>query len=89
MSISNSHLASLKPGHVATIANLSTSSGLHQRLQALGFRQGRKVTMLRRSWLSGPVHVRVGTTEVMLRLQDAQRIAIVPLLSRDNTAGES
>lgn len=46
---------------------------------ALGFRQGRKVTMLRQAWLSGPVHVRVGTTEVMMRRHDAQNIAIAPI----------
>ena len=80
---SNHHLTTLKPGHTAMISNLDTSSGLHQRLLALGFRQGRQVTMLRQSWWSGPVHVRVGTTEVMLRLRDAQKITIVPL-----TAGE-
>lgn len=75
----NHHLATLKPGHRAVIAHLDTSSGLHQRLLALGFRQGRQVTMLRRSWLSGPVHVRVGTTEVMLRQREAQQIGIAPM----------
>ncbi|MGQ9872819.1 FeoA family protein [Leptodesmis sp.] len=73
------HLAALKPGHTGIITSLDTSLGLHQRLLALGFRQGRQVQMLRRSWLSGPVHVRVGTTEVMMRRQDAQSIAIAPL----------
>uniref|UniRef100_B8HKG3 FeoA family protein n=1 Tax=Cyanothece sp. (strain PCC 7425 / ATCC 29141) TaxID=395961 RepID=B8HKG3_CYAP4 len=79
MSKPNQHLASLKPGDVATIASLETSPGLHQRLLALGFRQGRQVIMLRQSWLSGPVHVRVGTTEVMMRRREAQSIKITPL----------
>lgn len=73
------HLAALKPGRTAIITNLDTSPGLHQRLLALGFRQGRQVQMLRRSWFSGPVHVRVGTTEVMMRRRDAQNIVIAPL----------
>ncbi len=77
MSVSHPHLATLKPGHIATIASLNTSSGLHQRLLALGFRQGRQVTMLRRSWFAGPVHVRVGTTEVMMRRRDAQDVKII------------
>lgn len=77
MSTSLSHLAALKPGHVGTIVNLNSSSGLDQRLLALGFRQGRQVTMLRRSWFSGPVHVRVGTTEVMMRQRDAQNVKVM------------
>ncbi|HEY9623495.1 MAG TPA: FeoA family protein [Crinalium sp.] len=88
MSVSTTHLATLQPGHIATIARLNTSPGLHQRLLALGFRTGRQVTMLRHSWLAGPVHVRVGTTEVMLRRRDAQNIEIAPLHNRDNTAGD-
>lgn len=88
MSKPNHHLTDLKSGHTAVIANLDMPPGLHQRLLALGFRQGRQVKMLRRSWLSGPVHVRVGTTEVMLRRRDAQNIAIAPLLSKNKTVGE-
>lgn len=84
MSSSHAHLTTLKPGHIAVIASLDTSPGLHQRLLALGFRQGRQVTMLRQSWFSGPVHVRLGTTEVMMRRRDAQNIKIAPLV-----AGES
>lgn len=75
----NHHLATLKTGQIAIITSLNTSVGLHQRLLALGFRQGRQVTMLRQAWLSGPVHVRVGTTEVMMRRNDAQNIAVAPL----------
>ncbi|HEY9647083.1 MAG TPA: ferrous iron transport protein A [Chroococcidiopsis sp.] len=87
MSKANHHLANLKAGHTAIIASLDMPPGLHQRLLALGFRQGRPVKMLRRSWLSGPVHVRVGTTEVMLRRRDAQNIAIT-LLSPEPLAPE-
>lgn len=79
MSALHHHLATLKPGQMATIAHLDLSPRLHQRLLALGFRQGRKVTLLRRSWFAGPIHVRVGTTEVMMRQQDAQKIKIVHL----------
>jgi len=79
MSQTTYHLAALKTGQIAIITSLDTSVGLHQRLLALGFRQGRQVTMLRQAWLSGPVHVRVGTTEVMMRRHDAQNIAIAPI----------
>jgi ferrous iron transport protein A len=83
MSASHFHLAALKPGHIAVITSLTMSPQLRQRLLALGFRQGRQVTMLRRSGLAGPLHVRVGTTEVMMRQRDAQHIAIAPLTLGD------
>lgn len=77
MSASPLHLAALKPGHVATITSLDLSTQMHQRLLALGFRQGRQVTMLRRSAFAGPIHVRIGTTEVMMRLRDAQNVKVM------------
>ncbi|MEB3178557.1 MAG: FeoA family protein [Nostocaceae cyanobacterium] len=47
----------------ATIADLQSEAGLQQRLQALGFRTGRQVVMLRKAWFRGLVHVRVGMTK--------------------------
>jgi ferrous iron transport protein A len=32
--------------------------------------------MLRRAWLAGPLHVRVGMTELMLRRADAARVGL-------------
>ncbi|MBI4780963.1 MAG: ferrous iron transport protein A [Oscillatoriophycideae cyanobacterium NC_groundwater_1537_Pr4_S-0.65um_50_18] len=69
-------LSSLKVGEVAVIANLMTEQGLHHRLSALGIRPGRQVSLLRRAWFSGPLHLRVGTTELMLRHQEAQQVYI-------------
>lgn len=77
--MSNHNLAALKAGQTALISALETPPELHQRLLALGFRTGRQITLLRRSWLAGPVHVRIGTTEVMLRRRDAQNVKITLL----------
>ena len=70
------HLAALKPGQTATIAALQAEAALQQRLQALGFRAGRQVKMIRGAWFNGPIHVRVGTTEVMLRRCEAREIHV-------------
>ncbi|TAF03815.1 MAG: ferrous iron transport protein A [Nostocales cyanobacterium] len=72
----SNHLALLKPGQIATISQLHSEPGLHQRLLAMGFRSGRQIVMLRRGWLSGPLHVRIGTTEVMLRCREAREIEV-------------
>lgn len=77
----NNYLASLHPQQIATITNLEPETGFNQRLQALGFRVGQQVIMLRKAWFSGPVHVRVGMTEVILRRQEAQKIAVANIIT--------
>lgn len=69
-------LALLKPGQIATISEVHAEEGLHQRLLALGFRSGRQVTMIRGAWFQGPLHVRIGTTEMMLRRSEAHAISV-------------
>ena len=48
-----------------------------RRLEALGLRPGQAVQMLRRGWWAGPLHIRVGMTELMLRRRDAARVSLV------------
>ncbi|MGF1487614.1 MAG: ferrous iron transport protein A [Prochloraceae cyanobacterium] len=68
------NLSLLKAGHAAEIVEIKTEEGLEQRLQALGFRPGREITLIRRAWFAGPLHVRIGTTEVMVRRREAEQI---------------
>ena len=75
------NLDSLAAGEMATISQVISEPGLHQRLYALGFRSGRQIHLVRRGWLSGPLHVRIGTTEVMLRRREAQSVLVTPALS--------
>ena len=70
------HLADLAPGQSATIAAIEAHAGLRNRLEALGLSRGQRVQMLRRAWLAGPLHVRVGMTELMLRRADAARVGL-------------
>ncbi|MGF1601827.1 MAG: ferrous iron transport protein A [Thermosynechococcaceae cyanobacterium] len=72
------HLALLKPGQIGTIAKIHAEPGLHQRLNALGFREGQAVTVLRRAWFAGPMHLRIGMTEVMVRCKEARLIGLTP-----------
>ncbi|BAZ09696.1 FeoA family protein [Calothrix sp. NIES-4071] len=72
-------LATMKPKESAIITGISAEASLEQRLLALGFRAGRKITMLRSSPFNGPLHVRVGTTEVMLRRRDAKSIQLIQI----------
>jgi ferrous iron transport protein A len=71
-------LARLAVGRSGRILAVAGEAGLLQRLSALGLCKGRTVQVLRRAWWSGPLHVRVGMTELMLRRCDAERIRMDP-----------
>jgi ferrous iron transport protein A len=66
-------------GEQGKIASLQADTDLKQRLAALGMRGGATVQVLRKASFGGPVHVRIGTTEVIMRLNEAKRIIAVPL----------
>lgn len=68
-----SHLAA---GQQGVIAAVDGPEGLRQRLAALGFRAGRAVVVLRRASLCGPLHVRLGTTDVALRPAEAGGVSL-------------
>jgi ferrous iron transport protein A len=69
-------LADLAPGVPATIGSLAAEQGLRARLEALGLRPGQTVQVLRRASWSGPLHIRVGMTELMVRRRDAACVAL-------------
>lgn len=69
-------LSSLPTGTRATITDIHTDDALRQRLQALGFRAGKPVEIIRKAIFSGPIQVRVGTTDVLLRLTEAQLVEV-------------
>jgi ferrous iron transport protein A len=69
-------LNSLQPGESAVILSVSAEEMLHHRLAALGFRIGREIRLIRRGWFRGPLQVRIGTTEIILRRDEADKIRI-------------
>ena len=66
----------LHPGEYGTILALDAGEELYQRLVALGLRIRNSVRLLRRARFGGPLHVRVGTTELMLRRREAHCIRL-------------
>ena len=69
-------LSKLNPGETATIISIHTDEALHQRLLALGFRSGKKIELIRKAWFSGPLQVRIGTTDILLRRAEAEKIMV-------------
>jgi len=72
-------LGTLRPGEAATVLALDVSEELYHRLAALGVRVGKRVQVLRRARFSGPLHIRIGTTDLMLRACEAGGIRVRPL----------
>ncbi len=72
----NIRLSSLTPGISATITDIHTDDALRQRLLALGFRGGKQIEIIRKASFGGPLQVRIGTTDILLRRNEAARIEV-------------
>ena len=69
-------LTTLHPGDIATIVSIHAEEALHLRLLALGFRSGKQIEMIRKASFSGPLQVRIGTTDILLRRIEATKITV-------------
>jgi ferrous iron transport protein A len=69
-------LSQLAIGDQATISAIEAEESLYHRLSALGFRVGKTLSVMRKANFNGPLHVRLGTTDVILRNSEAARIHV-------------
>ncbi len=69
-------LLELSEGQSGFIQKLDMDRLLIQRLNAMGLRRGKKITVLRKAPLKGPFHIMIDTTELMIREQEASLIQI-------------
>lgn len=80
------HLDALKPGQTGIIDRIHAEQALSQRLSALGFRSGKQLEVMRQAAFNGPLHVRIGSTDVIIRLQDAKAIHLHPITPHQTEA---
>ena len=73
-------LSLLNEGESALIQSIEADEALHHRLQALGFQAGKAVSVVRLGRFDGPLQVRIGMTDVIMRRSDAAKIKIGQLL---------
>ena len=66
----------LHPDQSGTITAIEAGAELTRRMSALGLRLGRRVEVIRIAPLHGPIQIRVGHTELMIRRVDAAKINI-------------
>jgi len=69
-------LDALRPGEHGAIVAFNADADLYRRFAALGLRAGKQVSVLRRARFAGPLLIRAGTTDVMLRVRDARCIFV-------------
>ena len=72
-------LYDLKSGDFATISGITAVDSditLMQRLIALGFRVGKQIRVMRKASFNGPLHVRIGSTDIIIRESEAKLIQI-------------
>jgi len=73
----NMTLAQVPIGHTVKVDSLQFDNQLTKRCVALGLRYGASVTVIRRSPFNGPIHIRVGTTELAIRQAQAKLIKVL------------
>lgn len=76
--MSNIPLARLGVGQKALIERIELGSELTARLRALGLAPGQLIGLMRQAPWNGPLHLRLGTTEIMLRQDQARHIFVSP-----------
>ena len=69
-------LLELSEGQTGIIHKLNMDRLLIQRLNAMGIRRGKKITVLRKAQFKGPFHIMIDTTELMIREHEASLINI-------------
>ena len=73
MNLTLDHLA---PDHSGSITAVNASGMAGERMAALGLIPGRRVALLRRAPFGGPLHLRIGPTELMIRRVDARAVLL-------------
>jgi ferrous iron transport protein A len=69
-------LNQLEPDTVGTIKSIQAGQELRRRLAGLGLRSGIKVRVIRQSPLNGPLQIRIGHTDLIMRPADAAHIQV-------------
>ena len=69
-------LEHLALGQRARITAVEGDEALRARMFALGLRNGREVAVIRRARLGGPLQIRIGTTDLVVRRREARLIQL-------------
>ena len=71
-------LNTVPAGRCCVIARIDAETDLTARMRALGLQPGRRIQVMRRSPFKGPIQVRSGQTDIIIRRIDAAAIQVKP-----------
>jgi ferrous iron transport protein A len=71
-------LNTLPAGRCGTILDIQAPEELAARMRALGLLPGRRVKVMRRSPFQGPIQLRAGQTDLIIRRAEAAAIRVQP-----------
>ena len=71
-------LDTLPAGRCGTILSIEAAPDLAARMRALGLLPGRRIKVVRRSPFQGPIQVRAGQTDLIIRRAEAAAIQVQP-----------
>ena len=71
-------LDALPTGRCGTILTIDAPLELAARMRAMGLSPGRRIKVIRRSPFQGPIQVRAGQTDLIIRRIDAAAIQLQP-----------
>lgn len=69
-------LSQMETNRIGTIMAIHAGQDLRRRLAGLGLRSGTRVRIIRQSPLNGPIQIRVGHTDLIMRPADAANIEV-------------
>ncbi|MEW5786671.1 MAG: FeoA family protein [Pseudomonadota bacterium] len=73
----------LPAGRCGTILNIEAPEELVARMHAMGLLPGRRIQVIRRSPFRGPIQVRAGQTDLIIRRSEAATILLRPCPEAD------
>lgn len=73
-----SSLSRYPVGRCGAIVQIDADDDLRARMQALGLMPGRRIRVIRRSPMQGPIQVRTGQTDLIIRRSEADHIQVCP-----------
>lgn len=69
-------LSTLRIGDRAVIKSIQADEAVRQRMYSMGLRAGREACIIRRGSLGGPLHIRIGSISLVVRLKDAGQVKV-------------
>jgi ferrous iron transport protein A len=69
-------LSALQIGDRAVIRGIQADEAIRQRMVSMGLRAGREACIIRRGRMGGPLHIRIGSVSLVVRLKDADQVDV-------------